>query len=366
MNINRHNYEEYFLLYVDRELTAAERTMVEAFVAANPDLKAELELLEQATFTMDAQLDSEFKAQLLKPVTADITEEQLLLFVDDELTASETAQVKESIAADAVLQNELRWLQRSKLTADTAVVFPDKSLLYKETQPARVFYMSTAVRRWSAAAAVVLMLGTGWWLMNRNSTTQTGGLVEATTVPAKTNEQATAGKIQLATSSTAQSNEPATLQPVNTNSNTSVTKQKPTIINPLVEQKKNDAVAVQTNKPQQTQQPVVQQQDTQTAVDPTTIAKTEAVQKNNTDNSNNQPTTIVPQETSIVKTATSFVNNEDEGEEDEQVGLLNENRQRSTGLKGLIKKAKRTFERRTGIQTGDSQVRFAVFAVNTQ
>ena len=53
-----------------------------------------------------------------------------------------------------------------------------------------------------------------------------------------------------------------------------------------------------------------------------------------------------------------------DNEEDNE--LLTEERQRRTGIAGLIKKAKRTFERKTGIQSGSSEVRFAVFAVNTQ
>ena len=52
--------------------------------------------------------------------------------------------------------------------------------------------------------------------------------------------------------------------------------------------------------------------------------------------------------------------------DEEEDGLLNEERQRRSGIAGLIKKAKRTLERKTGIQSSSSEVRFAVFAVNTQ
>ena len=47
MQINRHNYEEYFILYMDNELPAAERRMVDEFVKLHPDLQEELSLLLQ-------------------------------------------------------------------------------------------------------------------------------------------------------------------------------------------------------------------------------------------------------------------------------------------------------------------------------
>lgn len=365
MNINRHNYEEFLLMYVDNELTAAERSVVESFIAANPDLKEELELLQQATFTVDAKLDDAFKNSLLKPVDekAAVTEEQLLLFVDDELRADETATVKQAVAADAQLQQQLQWLQRSKLSADTSIVFPDKSLLYKDVQPARVFYLSTAVRRWSAAAAVLLMLGTGVWLVNKNNKTES--LVDGSSIPVKVDESTTNNKVETIAPSVPNS-ELVQQQQAAENNTAPVVKQNTNSIVPVAEQKKNEAVAVQNNQQKQTQQPFVQQPDNQTTVTPNTIAKTELPQKNNADNSNNPATSSVQPETSIASTTTSFVSNEDDGSEDEQTGLLNENRQRSTGLKGLLKRAKRTLERRTGVQSGDSQVRFAVFAVNTQ
>ena len=47
MSINRHNYEEFFILYLDNELSSEHRRQVELFVEQHPDLGEELQLLEQ-------------------------------------------------------------------------------------------------------------------------------------------------------------------------------------------------------------------------------------------------------------------------------------------------------------------------------
>jgi anti-sigma factor RsiW len=364
MNINRHNYEELFLLYVDHELTAAERVLVEEFVAANPDLKAELELLQQATLQADVTLDDSFKNQLLKTTEEElVNEEQLLLLLDGELRAEDAKDVQTVIQNNEAVQKEWQWLQRTKLQADASVVFPDKSILYKETQPARVFYMGATVRRWSAAAAVLLMLGTGYWLINRQG-------VPASDVAA--GEIKTSGKSSTAANpsgTTSETNEgvtneqTVTPQAADKVNNSSTVAQKQVKQNPVQTAKSNDnnTLAVQSKQPQV---PVLQQPEINTQLQEA-IVKTE--RKSETPGNIPDHSSVQQPETSIASVSNvSYVNYDAADDEDEQEGLLNENKQRSTGLKALLKKAKRTLERRTGIQSGESQVRFAVFAVNTQ
>ena len=360
MNINRHNYEEYFLLYVDNELTAAERVLVEAFIKENPDVRAELELLQQTTLQIDAKLDDAFKNKLLKQES--VTEEQLMLLLDGELRQDKAIKVQEAIVTDAQLQNDWAWLQRSKLNADTSIVFPDKSLLYKEAQPARVFYMSTAVRRWSAAAAVLLMLGTGYWLYNKQTTTDP---VAGTGTEAPAQQPGTVTKPSATTTTDVPVTNNELVQQQEEVQEPSVTptpavKQSSTRQQIPVQQQ-NNTIAI-NHQPQQEQQPVVVQQPENKLQTQDAIVKTETKTEYNR---NNLPTSTVPPSTNIASSV-SYVNYDEQDGEDEQEGLLNENKQRSTGLKALLKKAKRTLERRTGIQSGDSQVRFAVFAVNTQ
>ena len=52
-NINRYNYETYFLLYVDNELSAVEKNSVDEFVQSNPDLGEELAMLFQTVLQKD-------------------------------------------------------------------------------------------------------------------------------------------------------------------------------------------------------------------------------------------------------------------------------------------------------------------------
>ena len=58
MSINKTNYENYFLLYIDQELSASEQAAVENFVQENPEYANELASLKKAKIAPDTILYS--------------------------------------------------------------------------------------------------------------------------------------------------------------------------------------------------------------------------------------------------------------------------------------------------------------------
>jgi anti-sigma factor RsiW len=113
MNINRHNYEEFFLLYVDNELSAAERKDVDVFVLQNPDLLPELQLLAQSVLPLDA-VSFDNKSGLLKEENFAALQQQLLFYIDNELSDSDKTVLEKTLAADKSFANELSILQQTK------------------------------------------------------------------------------------------------------------------------------------------------------------------------------------------------------------------------------------------------------------
>ncbi len=191
MNINRNNYEEYFLLYVDNELNAVEREAVEVFVMQNADLRGELNMLQQTVLRADKKVSFINKAELMKssapanPVNETNYEEYFILYGDDELSNEEKDFVEQFVYRHPQHQLTFELLQGIRFTADTTVVFPDKQSLYRTEKDERVIVM----RWWRIAAAAVVLFfigGAAWYF----SGTDTGTVIDPIAVKpaAKTNE----------------------------------------------------------------------------------------------------------------------------------------------------------------------------------
>ena len=178
MNISRHNYEEYFVLYMDNELTQAERRMVEDFVLLHPDLKEELDLLQQFKLTPDTSIVFSGKEELLKGQEASMVnlsnyEEYLLLYTDNELNPAQRAAVEQFAAENLAVQKELNLLRFTRLQPEV-VEFPDKASLYRREEKVRAM----PVRWWRAAAAILILalgLSTVWMISRRSDEASVAG-----------------------------------------------------------------------------------------------------------------------------------------------------------------------------------------------
>ena len=167
MIINRYNYETYFLLYIDKELSAEEMQAVEAFAAAHPDLAAELELLQQSVMKPEKHLVFTDKESLMKP-TANVDfiddnnyEEYFILYADDELSVQQKATVEQYVDAHPERRHEFELFQQVKLQPEK-ITCDFKADLYREKKERKI-----PPFRWSIAAAAAVLLLAGWFWLNK-------------------------------------------------------------------------------------------------------------------------------------------------------------------------------------------------------
>ena len=163
--IHKGNYEEFFLLYVDNELTAAEKLSVERFLTEHPDLEPELQMLMDTRLAPDT-LRFEGKESLFRNAV-DIGPWNIgdlqMQWLDDELDAGTAARVEEYTRMHSEAAAEWAQLKQARLMPEP-VGFPDKASLYRHaSKPAPV--LPLFAKRMAAAAAILLAAALFW--MNR-------------------------------------------------------------------------------------------------------------------------------------------------------------------------------------------------------
>jgi hypothetical protein len=170
MNINRNNYEEIFMLYVDGELSSSQRQSVDLFVAENPDLFSELQMLMQ-TKLEDEPVVFVNKNLLFKSAAWELNlqnyEEYFLCYVDDELTEDQKNKVETFVLQHPELQTAFTLLKQTKLTPEN-IVFTDKASLYRKERKPFIYLSFTRI---AVAAAVIGFIFLVWTIKPFNTTT---------------------------------------------------------------------------------------------------------------------------------------------------------------------------------------------------
>jgi len=188
MNIDRHNYEDYFLLYVDNELSIDQKKRVELFIKENPDLEEELVMLGQSKLVPDNSIVFDNKALLLKNgsdsfINLDNYEQWLILYVDNELTNDERLSVENFADKHVHVREDLVLFGKTKLETEK-VIFPNKNVLFRHERAAVV-----TMRRWKIAVAAILIMAAGISLYQLVSRQGNGQVTNART--AKTDARKT-------------------------------------------------------------------------------------------------------------------------------------------------------------------------------
>ena len=358
MNIDRHNYEECFILYWDNELTIAQKQAVENFVKENADLQEEFKLLGETRFTPDSNIQFEEKEFLLNNSFINITnyEDQLLNYIDDEVTDDQRKEVEKFAGQYPAVQRELALLQKTKLQPEAEVVFPDKSILYRREEKTRVISMTWF--RVAVAAAIILIAGFATIKLVTDNKNDKIGL-------AKGNET----KDQLKN------------------------KQIDQPLSPLNDQPKKEKEESLTNANENPKEKTTDKNDTKKPLDETVVPKTLIAQRGNKNNLpeerknvNRQPDNMntagdgilaeaaVPmkKDTRTVQTNQSeainadFHNQDVTPKADLTLYIPEADEKEKGGIKEFLRKTTRVFERRTRIQTttDDNKLLVGAFAVS--
>ena len=362
MIIDRHNYEEHFILYWDNELTVSQKQAVENFIKENSDLQEEFKLLGETRFTPDDHVQIKVKGFLLNNSFINITnyEEQLLNYIDDEVPADERKEVEKFAGQYSAVKQELELLQKTKFQPEAEITFPDKSVLYKREEKPDSYRVRVISMTWfRVAVAATIILIAGFATFRLVNTTKGGDKIEIVKGGEINNQPTNQSSVK-----------PLILpedQKTNNKQN-DVANVKPKI-DPVKSENKN-------------QKPVIE-----TKLD-NTIASNQPENKNNLpkERKDIDKTIADPTETTSVVAAISKGNNEVQKIESEKANNLLDNssvtksvtpsfaniptgddgKKEKGGIKEFLRKTTRVFERRTKIQTttDDNKLLLGAFAVS--
>jgi hypothetical protein len=156
MNINRNNYEEYFLLYADNELTPVEKKVVEIFVQENPDLKKEFLMFQLTVSKPDPDVQLSDKSFLMKQepefISENNFEQAFVLYHDQELSEEDKQSTENFLNKYPQFRNEFELIGQAHLAPDTSIQYPAKKKLYRKENNRKVIPI---VWKYMAAAAFI-------------------------------------------------------------------------------------------------------------------------------------------------------------------------------------------------------------------
>jgi hypothetical protein len=171
MNITRDNYEAWFLDYHEGNLNESQMMELLDFLVLNPDLAEEFKSFE--IISLEADTDTVFaqKDFLKKPfetsLSGEVEEKHLIAWYEGDLTEEEKSKVNQALARDPELRRNFELYGMSRLQPEKAIIYPSKQELKKYVLGGLSIY----IRQFAAAAAVIAIVATIYFMLPDISTT---------------------------------------------------------------------------------------------------------------------------------------------------------------------------------------------------
>jgi hypothetical protein len=196
MHINRKNYENVFLSYLENGLQPGEVADLLIFLEQNPDLRTELEGIENISLNPYNNVAFSNKNALKKREyisTQNINpwnyEEKMVAMLEGDLSDSGIKELKQFMRLNPHSNLELNLFKKAVLTPEN-ITYPDKNQLKKGSVVVPLF---TRLMYASSVAAVFILLFGLYFLVSRQNTSSTMQLEEiADTPPQKEQSHVTA------------------------------------------------------------------------------------------------------------------------------------------------------------------------------
>jgi hypothetical protein len=149
---NEPTIEELMVLYVDGTITETYKAKLLAALELNSKLKTDLERYQKTKLSPEKIIFE--NKESLKSIATDI-EMLMSMNADGALSAAEKVILQKAISKNAGLKKEQDLYSKTKLQADSSIVFENKNSLKREKEVAVIplFF------RYAAAAAIALLVG---------------------------------------------------------------------------------------------------------------------------------------------------------------------------------------------------------------
>lgn len=194
--ITLHNYEAFYLDFLEGNLSEHEQTMLELFLADHPECKVDFDEIQILPVKKEQQL-SDFDKQLLKQtdfnlltVSNSTIEVLLIAKTENLLNSNKIKEVDAFLATNTDLQKIERELTATQLKADLGIVYEDKKHLKKERK---------IIPMWSIVASIAAIF---ILFFNLNFETNNGSDQLAVVKPTSKNQVKKGDKIDFTNQST--------------------------------------------------------------------------------------------------------------------------------------------------------------------